>query len=111
MILRLRKDSRPNRQEGAMTRPRFAFLIKLSLLIFARVTVAVDEPPRPAQPSGEVYAEELKDLKIRQQAETLDLLVGKTNPRFVWNGGDMLWVEHNEAGKVMLPKNLHEIKG
>lgn len=44
-------------------------------------------------------------LTVRQKAETFDALVKKVRPRFVWNDCDMLWIEHDGAGKPTFAMN------
>jgi hypothetical protein len=39
-------------------------------------------------------------LSISDRAQSLDLLVQQTNPKFVWKTRDMLWIAHDERGKV-----------
>jgi hypothetical protein len=44
-------------------------------------------------------------LAIRQHAATLDALIQITQPKFVWNGTDLLWITHDGAGKVGFAMN------
>lgn len=53
----------------------------------------------------ERYATLDPHLTIHQKAPTLDALVKQVRPRFVWNDYDLLWVVHDEAGKVGFAMN------
>ncbi len=56
-------------------------------------------------PIGVTQVDKLDCLAIRQHAATVDALVQITQPKFVSNGTDLLWITHDSAGKVGFAMN------
>ncbi len=77
------------------------------LLLLPTMAALADDVPRPAITQPSVTAVDKLDngLKIRQQAESFDALARLTNPKFVWRDRDMLWITHDESGKVEFTMN------
>jgi hypothetical protein len=72
------------------------------LLLLPTMAALADDVPTPAiaQPSVTAVDKLDEGLKIGQQAESFDALVRVTKPKFVWRDRDMLWITHDESGKV-----------
>src|SRR4051794_13307283 len=102
-------DAAPTRLPGMdnMSIFRFLFLPAFVFPHLLSICMAGEDPPQRARPANCVAEEELKDvnLVVRQQAATFDAMRQKTKPRFVWNQCDMLWIEHDEAGKAGFAMN------
>jgi hypothetical protein len=76
------------------------FISLVTLVSFARV--AGDDISAASAAGPRVAAIDKLDstLSISDRAQSLDLLVRQTKPKFVWRTRDMLWIAHDERGKV-----------
>jgi hypothetical protein len=83
-------------------------VFQLSILLFLpTLTALADDVPNPAiTQSSPTAVDKLDDgLKTLQQAESFDALARLTKPKFVWRDRDMLWIIHDESGKVGFAMN------